>query len=832
MSFCLRFMRFCAVALLFLVANGASAQNLKPVPALIQQYRNQGVIFESASPFGPAADTKEAAARFARDAQFLSLDASVLTYLTTTRPEALSLQLPFHGAILTLDLVQSDPLTADFSVQTSGADGQSVEVKPGLHYRGVLRDEQQSIAAISFFDDHIAGVFSSEKRGNMVIGRLETPGNQTDYILYSEQKLSTPNPFTCHTPDHEASEEPPLDQLAPDVSGCVRVFFEVDFALFQNKGSVQATVDYLSAVFNQLATLYANESISTRLSQVFIWTTPDFYSTTSSSSALTQFQSFRTSFNADIAHFVGIGGNNLGGIAYVDVLCFSAYSYAYSDITTTYSNVPTYSWTVEVLTHEMGHNLGSNHTQWCGWSGGALDNCYTTEGGCAPGPPPSNGGTIMSYCHLSGAGIKFSNGFGPQPGNKIRTEVSSATCLSPTCAPLGTCTPPSGIVVSNVTGNGATISWTAVSGAVSYSLQWRAVGNGAWTTVSSAVSPQVLTGLPSNDEVEVSVRTNCSSANSGYVYGVIFKTGTQSGGGGGGGTCNAPASLTATATTPTSASASWAAVSGASSYRISWKTASSGTWGSEITVSNTAYNITGLTPSTDYNVRVRTVCGTTYSSYVTAAFSTPASGGGGGGSCTVPAGLAAASIAYNKATISWSPASGALSYDLQIKKAANSNWTTFAGLPVTVVQVTGLQANTTYQVRVRSKCSGSTYSAYTNVVSFNTLSYLPGQSMQTADDNASERGELVTLDLGESNYVELMLAPNPADSRVTISLPVHQQETRIELLDAMGNVLQTSTIPSEQVQTDLDIQSLPAGFYLVRASADGQAPGVKRLVKQ
>ncbi|HNL39674.1 MAG TPA: fibronectin type III domain-containing protein, partial [Saprospiraceae bacterium] len=720
--------------------------------------------------------------------------------------------------MLTLDLVQSDPLTADFSVQTSGNDGQSVAIKPGLHYRGVLRDEQQSIAAISFFEDHIAGVFSSEKRGNMVIGRLEMPGNTTDYILYSEQKLSTSNPFACHTPDHDAGEEPSSEQLAPDVSGCVRVFFEADYALFQNKGSVQATIDYLSAVFNQVATLYANEGISTRLSQVFVWTTPDFYSTTSSSSALTQFQSFRTSFNADIAHLVGIGGNNLGGIAYVDVLCFQAYSYAYSDITTTFSNVPTYSWTIEVLTHEMGHNLGSNHTQWCGWSGGALDNCYTTEGGCAPGPPPTNGGTIMSYCHLSGAGINFSNGFGTQPGNKIRSEVSSATCLSPTCAPPGNCTAPSGIAVSNISGNGATISWTAAGGATSYSLQWRAVGNGAWTTVNEAVSPQVLTGLPANDEIEVTVRSNCGSANSGYVYGVIFKTGTQGGGGGGGGSsCNAPSSLTATATTPTSAGASWAAVSGASSYRISWKTAAASAWGSEVTVSSTAYNLTGLTPSTDYNVRVRTVCGSTYSTYITAAFSTPANGGGGGGNCTVPAGLSAGSIAHNKATISWNPASGALSYDLQIKKAANSNWTTFAGLPVTVVQVTGLQSNTTYQVRVRSKCSGSTYSAYTNVVSFSTLAYLPGQSIQSADDPVSERSDMTVIDLGESDHAEMTLSPNPADSRVTIGLPLRQQETRIDLLDAAGRVLQSSIMPSEQTRMDLDIQSLPAGFYLVRA---------------
>lgn len=832
MNFFLRYVCLGALALLFFPTTWLSAQTLKPVPSLVRHYRDQGVKFESASPFGPAAQLLDvAAARFARDAQLLTLDPSVLAHITTTRPEALTLQLPFHGQILTLDLIQSDPLSPDFSVSTSGSKGSSVAYQPGVHYRGVLRGDDESIAAFSFFEHDVAGIFSSPRGGNQVLGRLETPGNETTFVLYSENRLSQANPFECFTEDHGKAAPDQTEQLTPDVSGCVRVFFETDFALFQNKGSVQATVDYLSAVFNQLATLYANESISTKLSQVFVWTTQDPYSTSSSSTALTQFQSFRTSFNADIAHLVGIGGNGLGGIAYVDVLCFPAYSYAYSDIATSYSNVPTYSWTVEVLTHEMGHNLGSNHTQWCGWSGGALDNCYTTEGGCAPGPAPQNGGTIMSYCHLTNYGINFSNGFGSQPGNKVRTEVGAATCLAASCAPSNGCNPPTGITVSGLSGTNATISWTAVSGASSYSLQWRAVGASSWNTISNAVSPQALSGLPSADEVEVTIRSNCGANNSGYVNGVIFKTGVGDGGGGGGGggTCNAPTNLSATATSSSAASCSWSAVSGASSYRISWKIASSSTWSGEVTVSGTAYNITGLAPSTNYNVRVRTVCGSTYSSYITTSFTTPASGGGGGGSCVTPSGLAAGNISYNKATISWNPSSGALSYDLQIKKSSNSNWTTFVGLPVIVVQVTGLQANTTYQVRVRAKCSGNTYSAYSSIVNFNTLAYLPGGNAGAA----TERSDLWQLQLSDSagdNY--MTLSPNPAQTTVTVAFGQAGGNTRVEVCDAFGKMLFSTRVESGQESTQLDISQLPAGLYLVRAWSDGQPGPVQKLVKQ
>ena len=48
--------------------------------------------------------------------------------------------------------------------------------------------------------------------------------------------------------------------------------------------------------------------------------------------------------------------------------------------------------------------MGSSHTHACVWNGDntAIDGCAATEGSCARGGiPPSNGGTIMSYCDLA-----------------------------------------------------------------------------------------------------------------------------------------------------------------------------------------------------------------------------------------------------------------------------------------------------------------------------------------------------------------------------------------------------------------------------------------------
>ena len=121
---------------------------------------------------------------------------------------------------------------------------------------------------------------------------------------------------------------------------------------------------------------------------------------------LNQFLAYRNGFNGNIAMLLSYGAS--GGIAYVNTLCNSNpdYRMGFSSIGSTYSTVPTYSWSVEVVTHEFGHLLGSQHTHACVWNGNntAIDGCYTTEGGCANPGIPSGGGTIMSYCHLTSTG--------------------------------------------------------------------------------------------------------------------------------------------------------------------------------------------------------------------------------------------------------------------------------------------------------------------------------------------------------------------------------------------------------------------------------------------
>lgn len=41
----------------------------------------------------------------------------------------------------------------------------------------------------------------------------------------------------------------------------------------------------------------------------------------------------------------------------------------------------------------------------------------------------------MSYCHLTSFGVNFNNGFGPLPGEAIRSAIDASSCLSSSCIP-------------------------------------------------------------------------------------------------------------------------------------------------------------------------------------------------------------------------------------------------------------------------------------------------------------------------------------------------------------------------------------------------------------
>ena len=370
--------------------------------------------------------------------EMLDIESSFTKKMLHNQSDLLKLTIPVSGtATVTLNLKKVEILDQQFVLSTASNDPSKFE--HGIFYWGQVEGYENSTVAINIYGEEMSGVISYDNK-SYTLAKMK---DADQYILYQEIDLVEQPEISCHTDnveqDIKEQFEEKMSMANPD--NCVKIYVEVDYDLFNYFGSVTAAYNYVSGAFSQVAILYANESINFTVSEILVWDTVDPYTGTSTSDYLNQFTSAMSGgFNGDLAHLVGINGS--GGIAYVGVLCANNNRTAYSGINTTYNDVPTYSWTVNVLTHEIGHNLGSPHTHSCSWNGNGtqIDDCgnvYLNDNGystpaCfdANNPILPAAGTIMSYCHLqSGIGMDFNLGFGQQPGDLIRDRVYNATCL-------------------------------------------------------------------------------------------------------------------------------------------------------------------------------------------------------------------------------------------------------------------------------------------------------------------------------------------------------------------------------------------------------------------
>ncbi|MEM6270175.1 MAG: M12 family metallo-peptidase [Bacteroidota bacterium] len=422
-----------------LVGGTLYAQNsIKPAD-LVQYHKGRNQLFSAVNdilaPQNTSIRNRPEIMNEVSEALLLSFSAQNARQIGQQVPLTMTLDIPTaDNGVLEIELVQVNIFSPEFWVHTS--EGQTIAPELGTHYRGVIKGRTNSLAAFSFFDDQVVGFASIPRVGNYVVGPLNGDNPAREHIVYNDRDLLLQASWECHTEDDGGgyTQEQLLPTHGRALSECVRIYYEVDYDVYSDKGS--GTAGFVAAEFNEIATLYANESINYLLNEVYINTTSSSaYSNGNSSSLLNQFKSRTSSINgATLGHLITY--RTSGGVAAgFEGICNSNVdnSLCISDIYGNFSTVPTYSWDIMVQTHEMGHLNGSRHTHACVWNGNntAIDGCAGgTEGSCSVPGYPSGGGTIMSYCHIQSVGINLANGFGPQPGNVIRGWVQNANCLS------------------------------------------------------------------------------------------------------------------------------------------------------------------------------------------------------------------------------------------------------------------------------------------------------------------------------------------------------------------------------------------------------------------
>ncbi|WP_109853054.1 M12 family metallo-peptidase [Aquimarina sp. AU58] len=365
------------------------------------------------------------------DYVLFSLDQNKMKSFQGSYPNTMNLSIPGQKSAMSVDLVKVNIKTDDFLAK--GTQGNVLPSSGIAHYRGVVSGQSNSLVAISFYKDNVSGFISPNGQGSIVLGALS---NSKNHIIYKDKELSYINDFSCHVEDNMEKgytlEELSYNPQSKSAAKCVKMFFDIAADIVRDKGGEQQATNYMETLFNQVAALYANDQITLKLSGTKAWSSNEPFQ----NSNLDSYGRYRRNNGlngADLAHLVNYSFN--GGLAAsIGGLCGSK-NYAVSGIKGSFSNVPTYSFDVFLISHETGHNVGSRHTHACVWNGNntAIDGCAgRVEGNCRLPGNPAGGGTIMSYCPQTSVGVDFSLGFGSQPANVIRNHISRSNCIQ-TC---------------------------------------------------------------------------------------------------------------------------------------------------------------------------------------------------------------------------------------------------------------------------------------------------------------------------------------------------------------------------------------------------------------
>lgn len=717
------------------------------------------------------------------EASVLSLDEKQLKLVEEKDYNYLELMVPNpSGNNWTLQLEPNNIFTDEFTIKSSSGKVLN-RADMGVFYRGVIKGNENSLASVSFVNGEVRAVISDEN-GNYNLGKME---NSNLYVVYNEKELDKFKSGVCATEDAEVNVKELLSSKDQQKASerCVKIYFEVDYDVYQNKGNLSNTSNFIGAVFNEVATLYQNDGMVIKINELFIWDETSPYSASNSSGYLSDFRNYRTSFNGDIAHLVSLK-SSYGGVAYVDVLCNQNYGYGWSGIRSNYSNVPTYSWTVEVVAHELGHQIGSPHTQSCSWPGGAIDDCYSTEGSCAPGPTPENGGTIMSYCHLTSTGINFNNGFGPLPSDLLRSKIASKSCITTCEVGPSSCDVPENLKFKSVTQTTATVEWDAAGfNETSFKVQYRKVGTVTWSEKSLTGEQLTVNGLSPATEYEFRVRANCAgvgeSAYSQAVRGF-------------------------TASPPSNAS-----------YCNSKGQNTGSEWISRVTFGE-MLNSSGADGGYADYTNVEATIGIGTEAYFTL----------DPGFSTFLFIFRQTQPEYWRIWIDYNrdgdfDDANELAFDAQ--GTSTSRVTGNVNIPSNV-----LPGPTRMRVSMkRGSAPGACETFANGEVEDYTVNFVYATILSTEEETFSN--DYLTSAINATNFT---LAPNPtkfSKTKLKVNWSEEATEADLKVYTLSGRVLQTTSISRSQSEFDIDLQDLPAGVYMVNVKANDGTEKMMRLMK-
>jgi hypothetical protein len=321
----------------------------------------------------------------------------------------------------------------------------------------------------------------------------------------------------------------------------------------------------------------------------------------------------------------------------------------------------------------------------------------------------TTGATAVTTTSFSVTGLTAATAYNWRVRTNCSTGTSTAYAATVNFTTGAACGIPTGLVSSTITNTSASLSWTAVSGAASYAVEYQLTGTTSWIVAAAAQTTNNfnLTGLIAASSYSWRVKTNCTSSTSTYATGSFTTAAAPS--------CALPTALQSGSITESSALLSWTATANAASYTLEYKPSTSTTWALlSSSVTGTSFTVNGLSPLTSYDWRLMANCATLTSSYAASSFTTLPP------PCSAPSGLTTANIAINSADLSWTAAPGAVNYKLEYKLTSSTVWTLLdAAYAGTAYTLAGLVGGSAYDWRVTTNCASNTSSSVS--ASFTTI---------------------------------------------------------------------------------------------------------------
>jgi titin len=262
------------------------------------------------------------------------------------------------------------------------------------------------------------------------------------------------------------------------------------------------------------------------------------------------------------------------------------------------------------------------------------------------------------------------------------SAVKTATTLLPA---------PTGFTARDFSATRVDLHWTPVTHATSYKIE-RSPNNTTWT----ALAPS-----PALNAASVSYSDTAAAAGTTYYYRLTaIETLGNSAPTAGVQVLTLPAvpALTATAASATTVNLSWAAITGAATYKVETSTDGGNTWTTLGNPSTLTYANTALTADTAHKYRVSAVnaTGSSATSNV-ASITTP---------LTAPTGFSVTAASSSRINLAWNPVTDATNYKIE-RSVDQTAWTALVPNPAlnagsVSYSDTSASAGTTYYYRISS----------------------------------------------------------------------------------------------------------------------------------